>query len=202
MTLEECKHATTLLAFAEEMAEVHHTAEEAFFAALNRAIWQTDGVRPRTASILLHHTAPFLEAQEVTPDGYAKYDLGGLASDFMLMTQPPLQLTQKGHIFLRGGYFLENGRALYLPLEREGCYRITYRVTPPIVTAETPLDATLAMDEELCQMLPLLVAHYLLLDEEPEKAQQYLTLYREQYALVRANNVTAQGADYLTTNNW
>ncbi len=202
MTLEECKQATTLLAFAEEMSELHNTAEEAFFAALTRAIWQTEGVRPRTASLLLHHTSPFTSSMEVGADGYVRYALDRLASDFSSLAEPPLYLTEEGYISLRGGYLWEGGCVLSLPREKEGYYRILYRRKPQGFTPEMPLDTVIDLDEELCQLLPLLVAHYLLLDEEPEKAAQYLTLYREQYALIRNRCVTNSGADYYSVNGW
>lgn len=201
MTLEECKQATTLLAFAEELEDVHNTAEEAFFAALARAIWQTEGVRPHITSTLLCHSQPF-SSGEIQEDGYVKYDLSSFIPRFLGLTQPPMRLTEKGYQILKGDYLVENNATLYLPVKEEGCYRIYYRRTPQIITPETPLDTHLEMEEELCQALPLLVAHYLLLDEEPEKAQQYLTLYREQYALLRTTSVTCQGANYYSTNGW
>lgn len=202
MTLEECKSATILLAFAEEMSELHNTAEEAFFAALTRAIWQTEGVRPRTASLLLCHTHPFPLAKEVGEDGFARYHLDSLAEDFSSLAEPPLYLTPEGYVSLSGGYLWEGGRVLSLPCAKDGYVRILYRRCPQVFTPEMPLDSVIDLDEDLCQLLPLLVAHYLLLDEEPEKAAQYLTLYREQYALLRNNRVTNNGADYYSVNGW
>ena len=202
MTLEECKSATTLLAFAEEMSELHNTAEEAFFAALTRAIWQTEGVRPRTASLVLCHTYPFSQAKEVGEDGYARYHLDLLAESFSSLAEPPLFLTSEGYRSLRGGYLWEGGHILSLPTAKEGYVRILYRRCPQTFTPEMPLETVIDLDEDLCQLLPLLVAHYLLLDEEPEKATQYLTLYREQYALARNNRVINNGADYYSVNGW
>ena len=202
MTLEECKQATTYLAFAEEMSELHNTAEEAFFVALTRAIWQTEGVRPRTASLLLHHVSPFENACEVGEDGYVRYQLSQLAMDFSTLAEPPMYLTDGGYITLRGGYLWEGGAILSLPAQNEGYYRLLYRRKPQSFTPETPMDTVIDLDEELCQILPLLVAHYLLLDEEVEKAGQYLTLYREQYALLRNSNVVNRGADYYSVNGW
>ena len=37
----------------------------------------------------------------------------------------------------------------------------------------------LDLDEELCSVLPMLVAAYVWLEDEPEKSQYYMNLYRE-----------------------
>ena len=40
----------------------------------------------------------------------------------------------------------------------------------------------IVFDEEICSLLPLLVAAYIWIDDEPEKAQYYMNLYRERAA--------------------
>lgn len=55
MTLDECRVSAALLGFCETLEELDDTAETAFCAALNRAIWETDAIRPRTGVVTLLH---------------------------------------------------------------------------------------------------------------------------------------------------
>ena len=77
---------------------------------------------------------------------------------------------------------MENGRVIILPRESEGVYKVVYQRKPKRVEVpeyvnedETVID----LDEELCTLLPLLIAYYIWVDDEPEKSEYYLTLYRE-----------------------
>jgi hypothetical protein len=195
MTLEECKNATALLAFTEELSDLDDTAESAFCAALNRAMWSTDGVRPRTATLTLSHLPPFSDAAD--DDGsslYVHYDLKRLAPNLAGVLGSPTYLCHGTYLALGEGYLIENRTDLYLPRSATGDYRIRYRVSPQSITTETDSETELALDEDLCQLLPLLAAHYLLLDEDPEKAQQY--------SLLRAEAVSASPTEYQSVNNW
>ena len=55
MTLDECRASAALLGFCETLGELDDSAETAFCAALNRAIWETDAIRPHTGVVTLLH---------------------------------------------------------------------------------------------------------------------------------------------------
>ena len=83
-----------------------------------------------------------------------------------------------------------------------GVYAVDYTLTPPEITVDTDPDLPIDMDEELCQLLPLLLASLLCLEDDPDKAAYYAALYREQYATVRAAEVPRACARVVSTNGW
>ena len=71
-----------------------------------------------------------------------------------------------------------------------------------------PLDVTeketvnIELDEELCALLPNLVAGYIWLDDEPAKAEFYLSLYREQVAEIKSQINHLRPVRYRNKNGW
>ncbi len=203
MTLAECKAAAASLAFAEDLSDIDESAENMFFSSLNRALTVADGARPRRASLTLDHRSPFSSGAQETEDGaYILYELTAMAPDLACLTAPPALFSEEAYYPLSDGYMLEDGVRLYLLRSRPGVYRLEYRRRPPTVSADTPEDTVLSLDDEVCQLAVLLVAHDLLLDDDPDKAQVYLTLFRERYALLRGEAHTLSPALYRSVNDW
>jgi hypothetical protein len=75
-------------------------------------------------------------------------------------------------------------------------------VKPISYTANPQSDDTVIdLDEELCTLLPLLVSAYVWLDDEPEKAAQYYSLYSERTKEIVYNTKNIKPATYIT-NGW
>ncbi len=115
---------------------------------------------------------------------YTPYDISGLASDFLSLGMPPIK-EEDGYEYLSCGYDIENGRILLLPYSSPGVYKVLYNHAPQKIAddgAPSTNEEVIDLDEEICALLPLLVAAYIWMDDEPEKAQYYLSLYRERAA--------------------
>ncbi len=201
MTLYEAKAATANLVFAQELADLDSVCEAGFYRALARAIWVTDALRPRTRIFSLSHTPPFDNAHEVGASDVL-YDLKHLGTDILSLTEPPQVLAEEGYRPLTHGYVLSGGTDLYLKRELVGEYRLVCRLRPLIPDETNDPDTPLSLDEDLAVILPLLTAHYLLLDDDMEKANHYLALYREQYTLLATAETVRAPVRWRSVNNW
>lgn len=290
MTYGELKNATALLGFTTSLDEISDTAEAAFRAALSRALWQADALRPRIGTLFLTHRpdvnladtphftlsagAPVilrcphavaywfegcgqgscevhsgggvtrldwdkesgrrsfwgivegaLEMRFSTetagsvqdlglyagergipiPHGggaYVAYPLTDRAADLLTLSEPPAVWRGDHYETLTDGYYVEPNGRLYLARNRPGSYRVRYRRAAPALPADAAEDTEIPLDGDVAELLPLLIAYYLLLDEEPEKATAYLTLYREGSQLVHRATVAAAPVGYRNTNGW
>ncbi len=201
MTLGEVKAATANLAFAEELADLDSAVEAGFYRALARAIWTTDALRPTRCVATFRHAAPYEGAKEVGA-GDVLYDLRSLVPGIAALTEPPM-LLREGHVIgMTSDYVLSGAHDLYLSRAFEGEVRLCCRMTPIIPDEDWEPDTVLSLDEELCQLLPLLTAHYLLMDDDAEKADRYLSLYREQYARLLSTEQRQNAVGYRSVNNW
>lgn len=108
-----------------------------------------------------------------------EYDMPELAADFLTFEVPPV-VAQSGEECAE--YGVEGGRRLILPHGARGAFKVRYRRKPAYIedTGEPESDGTeIDLDSELCTLLPNLIAAYVWADDEPDKAQYYLALYRE-----------------------
>ena len=55
---------------------------------------------------------------------------------------------------------------------------------------------------EFLFLLPTLIASYVWADDEPQKAQYYLSLYREQVYAMDARKKTLEPAEIKSVNGW
>ena len=111
---------------------------------------------------------------------FTRYDLADLVDDFLSLNAPPIKEISRE--LLNQDYDVEDGKIVLLPYHAEGCFKIEYKRRPKkIDTSLKPTENTMKvdLDEELCALLPLLIASHVWAEDEPEKAQYYLTLYRE-----------------------
>ena len=114
-------------------------------------------------------------------EAYTRYDLKKLVSDFMSLCSPPIREEEENSL-LNQDYEQEGNSIILLPYRARGVYKILYEHLPTSVenTGATTEDMQeLDLDEELCSILPMLVAAYVWLEDEPEKSQYYMNLYRE-----------------------
>jgi hypothetical protein len=123
---------------------------------------------------------------------FISYDLGAMVDDFLGLDNPPMD-TDDLYRF-DGNYRVEGGRVLLLPYDECGEVRVRYKRRPkPLdgTTVSASQDTTVIdLDEELCSILPLLIASYIYAEDEPNLAVHYL----EQY------NTRAAELEYRTRN--
>ena len=128
-------------------------------------------------------------------DGRERIDVKRELSDFLSFTSLPKTETGReiSGVCLRESF-------IYLPDGYFGEIYITYRCTPPVLSL-------FDRDEEICvpkdtePLLPLLTASFMLLDDEPEKAEYYMALYRDALAGVLRYQTRELSCEYLT-NGW
>lgn len=133
---------------------------------------------------------------------YSRYDLSSLTSDFLSFEEKPIELD--GYTVMSGEYDIENESTVVLPYYKRGIFKVKYRRRPaPIKYGETPEedDTVIDLDDELASLLPSLVAAYVWLDDEPSKAQIYMSLYQERAMDVERRIKNVKPAAYVT-NGW
>lgn len=135
---------------------------------------------------------------------FTRYDIKVLAPDFLTLASPPI-VEVDGIAYLNQGYNVENGRIILLPHDMKGLFKVIYNRKPKSIenTGEASEDSTIIdLDEDLCALLPVLVASYVWMDDEPEKAQYYLMLYRERAADIERRICNATPVPIKSSNGW
>ena len=135
---------------------------------------------------------------------YTAYDVASLANDFISFAYPPIVDAKRDEGFvLNRDYFVEGEGKILLPASINGVFEICYNRAPTPITAESIDSAeTIDLSPELCAILPNLVASYIWVEDEPDKAQYYLSLYREQVAEITAQKKDMRPATYRNKTGW
>ena len=129
---------------------------------------------------------------KTSADTERSFELTDMVKDPLMITAPPKH--PNGSI-ISGAYC--DGLTVTLPDEFSGHAVITYRVMPAEVTLDDG-ENSVDIPPYLEHLLPLLSAFFILLDEDPEKAEAYMQIYRNEakrmwktYALSQDNSYTA-----------
>ena len=93
-----------------------------------------------------------------------------------------------------------NGSTLILPCGYHGETVITYYRTPRLPSGLDPSEE-IDLPKECEELLPLLVAAYVWLEDSPEKSELYLSLYREGMATLHSF-ISRRGVGEYRTNGW
>lgn len=134
-----------------------------------------------------------------------RYDISKLADDFLSLACPPIRADAEDCSYLNQSYDVENGRVILLPYDNPGVYKIVYNHKPAVITEEILLgagDTVIDLDDELCALLPILIASYVWADDEPQKAEYYLTLYRERAADIASRVKNTSPVRIKSVNGW
>lgn len=135
---------------------------------------------------------------------FTRYDIKALVSDFMALCCPPIQENDEGEV-LNQSYRTEGNSVLLFPYDKKGAYKVLYeRMPTPLENdgAASEDETEIDLDEELCSLLPILVAAYVWVDDEPSKSEYYLALYRERAADIERRKVNNTPVRYRNTNGW
>ena len=135
---------------------------------------------------------------------YVTYDIASLTSDFMSFVCPPIVDAMRGEGFvLNENYFVEEVGKLLIPASAKGVFNICYNRKPKALdSADSEMAGTIDLPDELCAILPNLIASYIWVDDEPEKAQYYLSLYREQVAEIMQKEKVMRPVVYRNVTGW
>ena len=135
---------------------------------------------------------------------FLRYDISLIASDFLSLESPPI-VDDETNFRINQGYDIENGRVILLPYDMPGDYRIIYRHRPNEIIEHDYVsedDTVIDLDEDLCALLPLLIASYVWAEDEPEKANYYMSLYQLRAAEVERKIRNASPVTIRNANGW
>ena len=133
---------------------------------------------------------------------FIRYDLRKLADGFIELADNPFV---SSFTRLTDDYIFEDGAVLLLPQRVAREVKIKYKKTPrSLVYADNPSgdETEIELDPELCELLPLLTAVYVLADEGDGKSEYYLQLYRERAAEIEMRKRSRESAKYANVNGW
>ena len=123
-------------------------------------------------------------------------DLREILGDFMTFVSPALDPE---------GNPLDNCRLHDGKLEIDSDYcgeiMLTYRRMPREILEDDD-DVTVDLPEEYAHLLPLLVAHYAMLNIDESRAKYYKSLYNEGIELIRRESYGDLDCKYPVTNGW
>ena len=117
---------------------------------------------------------------------------------------PPIVDATRGEGFvLNENYFVEEVGKLLIPASAKGVFNICYNRKPKALdSADSEMVEIIDLPDELCAILPNLIASYIWVDDEPEKAQYYLSLYREQVAEIMQKEKVMRPVVYRNVTGW
>ena len=147
-------------------------------------ILEFSGEYPYAVRNVAFYDTPFPNAIALFGGETVEYDLRRVVPDFGRATLPILcdgiPVTPSDPL-LR----LAHGYVLSVPKDARGTYEVIYERALPRYKDEDSDEEEIPLDGDLVDLLPLLVASYVWLDDEPEKAARYEALYRAATAEIR-----------------
>lgn len=137
-------------------------------------------------------------------EAYTRYDVKKLVSDFMALCSPPIR-EEEENTLLNQDYEQEGDSIILLPYDKRGVYKVLYEHRPTAIenTGATTEDTQeLDLDDELCSLMPLLVAAYVWIEDEPEKSEYYMSLYRERVQEIGLSHKDTSPVLIKNVNGW
>lgn len=138
-------------------------------------------------------------AEGEAPPRYAKmreYSLKELLPDFLFASAAPIDREGKRI----DGATVSCGR-LKVPYGYVGEILLEYRKSAPEVSVNTP-EKDLMIPTELEELVPLLSAAYVWLDDDADKAQYYMSLYRDGMSAVKLYTRREVECEFTDTTRW
>lgn len=135
---------------------------------------------------------------------YTRYDIKTLVNDFMALCCPPI-LEDKYNKVLNQEYEIEGNSIILLPYDNKGVYKVMYERRPMQIkdNGNASNDETIIdIDDELGSLLPILIASYVWIDDEPQKSEYYLSLYRERAIEIERKIKDTAPVIYKSSNGW
>lgn len=112
------------------------------------------------------------------------YRMTDIVDDFERFDSSPLEVSSKK--YLNDNFLILNGDTIFLPHDKQGAYTINYIHKATLIDlSAVNLEDEIDIDEDLAQLMPNLVAAYVWLDDEPEKAQYYMSIYNQRVAYIQ-----------------
>lgn len=129
--------------------------------------------------------------------GQREFDVKSVCPDFLSFSAYPRDSLGREITEAR----MSNG-TLSLPIEFEGEITVEYKRSPKAVSLDTEDDDEIDIGFGAEALLPLLVASYVWLADNAERAQYYKSLYDEGIARLLGSARLEITAEYVRTNGW
>ena len=118
----------------------------------------------------------------------------------MALHNPPISKTE-GYKYIADGYRVE-GTTLLINNELAGIYRVAYYASPTNLTEDAIMsESFIPLDEDLCALLPLVIASYIWLEDDADLSQLYYNRYAEQAQMILKKGREQTPTKYVT-NGW
>jgi hypothetical protein len=137
-------------------------------------------------------------------EAYTRYDMTTLVDDFLTLSTPPITEDEE-YKRLSGDYDVEGGRVILLPYSVTGCFKVLYNRRPKeLINNGSAQDdeSLLDLDEELCSLIPVLIASYIWLEDEPDRAQYYYSQYQARAGEILARERNLSPVQIKSCNGW
>ena len=137
-------------------------------------------------------------------EAYTRYDMTTLVDDFLTLSTPPITEDEE-YKRLSGDYDVEGGRVILLPYSSTGCFKVLYNRRPKeLINKGSAQDdeSLLDLDEELCSLIPVLIASYIWLEDEPDRAQYYYSQYQARAGEILARERNLSPVQIKSCNGW
>ena len=191
MTIKELQTATAELGFEDTL-----DSSSRFISAANRALYAANRIRPKEAWVEIENgVGNEGETEIINGELFYAYDIA--SDDFLCFS--PIPVSKDGENLVVGRDFHRYGKnRLFFRASDGGIFRIHYYKKLRKIDLENEGDEV-DLDEDICQILPLLIASYVWLDDEEEKSALYRSLFfREAESIARfGGNASASSSQYL-----
>ncbi|MBQ1244146.1 MAG: hypothetical protein IIX94_00190 [Clostridia bacterium] len=191
MTIKELQTATAELGFEDTL-----DSSSRFISAANRALYAANRIRPKEAWVEIENgEGSDGETEIINGELFYAYDIA--REDFLCFS--PVSVSKDGKCLILGKDFHKRGKSrLFFRASDEGIFRIHYYQKLRKIDLENEGDEV-DLDEDICQILPLLIASYVWLDDEEEKSALYRNLFfREAEGIARfGGNASSGSCSYL-----
>lgn len=127
---------------------------------------------------------------------YREYSLPELIPDYSVMTRLPIN--ERGEA-IEGAHAV--GDVLYLPFGYCGEVLVTYKPLPTPISS-SDLSQEIDIPRSFEHLLPILTASYLWLDDDPEKAEYYATIYKSEAARLTVTSHKSIDSAYSDVTGW
>lgn len=126
---------------------------------------------------------------------FTEYDIENLASDFLSFVNLPRDAQG---IDISGASV--SGKTVKIPKSYEGKITLNYKARTKSISGRPEEQIPIPTGCE--HLLALLVSAYVWLDDDPDKAQYYMSLYREGMSAVKYYDRPEMNSEYVNVNGW
>ncbi len=137
----------------------------------------------------------------VTADGPRAVELAQLAPDFWRAGEPEAYRKEEGRLFCAGGFAFAAGRLL-IPPHWRGEYEIWYDAAPSRLSADTPDEEELPVEQQAAVILPLYMASQLYKDDDSALATAYRNEFEAARAALRGLNTGVRAESWASLSGW